>query len=95
MFHGFRCPPSRYPAVGGFCHGDTGWPVLPPLPSYGTDRDIGAPARYQALIMAADADSIVIKGSGTRSLMPPLYCAMGNLYNIDLVYLIATVPGHA
>ena len=61
------CPPGSQPAagVGGRCFGEESWPVIKPLPSYGSDRDIGAPARYQALIMAADARDIVIKGSGT------------------------------
>ena len=42
------CPPGSFPAAGagGFCHGKDSWPLLPPLPSYGRDRDIGAAARY-------------------------------------------------
>ena len=63
------CPPGCFPpaSLGGYCHsgGEDSWPLLPPLPSYGSDRDIGAPARYQALILAAHAENIAIKGSGT------------------------------
>ena len=47
------------------------WPRLPPLPSYGRDRDLtctyGHPAkrqRYQALVFAADAQHLIIRGRG-------------------------------
>ena len=61
------CPPGSFPAAGagGFCHGKDSWPLLPPLPSYGRDRDIGAAARYQALILAAHATDVAIVGNGT------------------------------
>ena len=48
------------------------WPQLPPLPSYGRDRDLtctyGHPAkrqRYQALVFAADAQHLIIRGRGS------------------------------
>ena len=48
------------------------WPRLPPLPSYGRDRDLtctyGHPAkrqRYQALVFAADAQHLIIRGRGS------------------------------
>lgn len=44
---------------------DGGWAAIPPLPSYGSDRDIGAKSRYQALIMAEGARSVAITGTGT------------------------------
>ena len=64
--------------VGGVIRGATGdaalrsWPRIPPLPSYGRDRDLtctyGHPdkrQRYQALVMAAGARGLVIRGRGT------------------------------
>ena len=41
----------------------TSFPVVPPLPSYGKARD-GQPARFQALVMATDAESVAIDGNG-------------------------------
>ena len=41
------------------------WPQLPPLPTYGSDRDIGAHTRYQALVLAHGATDVRIVGNGT------------------------------
>jgi polygalacturonase len=51
----------------GVCHpqDESGWKILPPLPSYGSDRDIGANGRYQALILFAHARNVKIVGTGT------------------------------
>ena len=49
--------------VGASKDDDVSFPVVPPLPSYGKARD-GQPARYQALIMATDAEGVKIQGNG-------------------------------
>lgn len=41
------------------------WPRLPPLPTYGRDRDGAKRWRHQALIMAEQAHGVVIRGRGT------------------------------
>lgn len=40
------------------------WPMLPPLPTYGRDRDGAKPHRYQALVSANRAADVVIRGRG-------------------------------
>lgn len=41
------------------------WPRLPPLPTYGRDRDGARKSRYQALLMAFGASDLMIRGHGT------------------------------
>eukprot|EP01006_Ploeotia_vitrea_P012763 TRINITY_DN33714_c0_g1_i1.p1 TRINITY_DN33714_c0_g1~~TRINITY_DN33714_c0_g1_i1.p1 ORF type:complete len:419 (-),score=50.50 TRINITY_DN33714_c0_g1_i1:859-2094(-) len=41
------------------------WPIIPPLPTYGTSRDNNAPFRYQALVYALNQTHIEITGGGT------------------------------
>jgi len=41
------------------------WPQLPPLPTYGRDRDGAKKQRYQALIMASGAHDLRIRGRGS------------------------------
>ena len=40
------------------------WHKIPPLPSYGRDRDGAKKERHQALIMAADARDVLVRGRG-------------------------------
>ena len=40
------------------------WPIFPPLPTYGRDRDGAKPGRYRALIYADRASNVTICGSG-------------------------------
>lgn len=40
------------------------WPVLPPLLTYGRDRDRAKPGRYRALVFADGARNIAIRGRG-------------------------------
>ena len=41
------------------------WPLLPPLPTYGRDRDGAKPRRHQPLIMLHGVHGVVVKGRGT------------------------------
>ena len=41
------------------------WPRIPPLPTYGRDRDGAKKQRHQALLMGTAAEDIVIRGGGT------------------------------
>ena len=56
--------------VDGTLRGATGglalslWPTLPPLPTYGRDRDGAKPRRYRALLLALDAHDVVLRGGG-------------------------------
>ena len=56
--------------VDGTLRGATGdavlkqWPQLPPLITYGRDRDGAKPSRYRALIFAAGVTDITIRGRG-------------------------------
>ena len=41
------------------------WPIVPPLPTYGRDRDGAKPHRHQALIMLHAAKHVALRGHGT------------------------------
>ena len=41
------------------------WPLLPPLPTYGRDRDGAKARRHQALILLHNAHHVTIRGSGS------------------------------
>ena len=41
------------------------WPTLPPLPTYGRDRDGAKRGRYRALVFAQDSRQVAIRGRGT------------------------------
>ena len=41
------------------------WRRIPPLPTYGRDRDGARKSRYQALVLAANVNGLRIRGSGT------------------------------
>ena len=41
-----------------------GWPKVPPLPTYGRDRDGAKPMRHQALIMMFGVQNVALRGIG-------------------------------
>lgn len=41
-----------------------GWPKVPPLPTYGRDRDDAKPKRHQALIMIFGVQYVALRGIG-------------------------------